>query len=413
MKLRHAVGLLLLLLLLPATGKAQSRIKLENGQWFDGRRFDARTMYVVDGVLRVAAPAAVDTVLDLQGGFVVSPFGEAHNHNLAQSSRIDAVLHRYADEGIFYVLNPNSLPGDRLAGRINLPGKLQAIFANGGLNVTGGHPWDLVQRNIARGSWKAENAEGAFYHTIDSSVDLERKWPAILAGQPDLIKIYLLFSNEHAERRMSDHKGLIGLDPVLVPAVVNRAHAAGLRVIAHVENTSDFLIAVNAGVDIIAHLPGYGWLGAGDSAQYVLDAAAARAAAARGTAVISTLSFGRRANAADRTPAQVRRDALHAHNLRTLAAAGVQVAIGSDNFGATSRSEALYLHDLGVYSNAELLRMWTQVTPRLIFPERRIGSLEDGAEASLLVLDGDPLAHFAHTTRVQFRMMQGRIVTDF
>ena len=395
----------------PPHAFAQSVLKLDNGRWFDGTRFQPKTMYVVDGVLRATAPAKVDTTLDLEGGYVVSPFGEAHNHNIAQSSRIDGMLRRYAQEGIFYVLNPNSLPGDRLANRINKPGALQAIFANGGLNVTGGHPWDLVARNIARGTWKPENAEGAFYHTIDSLPDLARKWPAILAGKPDIIKIYLLYSNEHEERRSSDHKGFIGLDPRHVKPIVDRAHAAGLRVVAHIENTHDFTAAVDAGVDVIAHMPGYGWLGAGDSTQFMLTPSAARAAAARGTAVITTLAFNRRANATTRTEGEIRRDHMNARNLRTLKEAGVAIAIGSDNFGATSRSEALYLSDLGVFTNAELLRMWSETTPRVIFPNRPVGTLSDGAEASLLVLEADPLASFENTARIRVRMIQGVIVT--
>ena len=386
------------------------RIELRNGLWFNGQAFAPRTMFVVDGVFSSKAPAKVDSVIDLQRGYVVPPFGEAHNHNIAQSSRIDATLARYANEGIFYVLNPNSLPGDRLEGRINKPGTLQAIFANGGLNVTGGHPWDLVQRNIARGTWSADKAEGSFYHTIDSLPDLERKWPRILAGKPDIIKIYLLYSNEHAQRRVGDHKGYVGLDPKLAPQIVKRAHAAGLRVAAHIENAVDFKIAVDAGVDVIAHMPGYAWLGAGDSTQFQLTQELAKAAAARRVSVISTLGFGDRATDPKRTAAMKRRDALSAFNLKILKAAGVPVAIGSDNFGATSRSEALYLSDLKVFSNAELLRAWTEVTPRLIFPTRKIGRLQDGYEASLVVLDGDPLVDFENTTRVRMRMQQGVVV---
>jgi imidazolonepropionase-like amidohydrolase len=181
-------------------------------------------------------------------------------------------------------------------------------------------------------------------------------------------------------------------------------------VAAHIENTADFMAAVNADVDIIAHMPGYGYLGGSDSAQYILTPEMARAAAAKGTGVITTLAFGRRANAPGRNAAQAIRDAVHARNLRTLKDAGVTIAIGSDNFGATSRSEALYLSDLGVFSNTELLRMWSSTTPRLIFPQRRIGALQDGYEASFLVLEANPLADFNHTSRIRMRMMQGKVV---
>ena len=49
----------------------------------------------------------------------------------------------------------------------------------------------------------------------------------------------------------------MGLDPRLVPLIVNKAHAAGLRVSAHVDTVTDYRIALKAGVDEMAHLPGY------------------------------------------------------------------------------------------------------------------------------------------------------------
>src|SRR5688572_32503575 len=151
--MRAMPATMMLGVLLSSSAAAQSTIAFTNGRWFNGTAFETRDFYSVNGVLRSQRPAAVDTTIDLRGGFVIPPFGEAHNHNVEGSARTDAVLSRYLAEGIFYVLNPNSLPQSRtqVGSRINQPGKIDVIFANGGLNVTGGHPWDLVQRNIARG----------------------------------------------------------------------------------------------------------------------------------------------------------------------------------------------------------------------------------------------------------------------
>ena len=395
---------------------AQSNIAFTNGRWFNGTSFESRDWYSVNGVLSATRPATTDTTINLAGGFVVPPFGEAHNHNVEGSARTDVVLNRYVAEGIFYVLNPNSLPQSReqVGSRINQPGRIDVIFANGGLNVTGGHPWDLVQRNIARGSWQPSDAEGAFYHTIDDRNALEQKWPRILAGKPDFIKIYLLYSNEYEKRRNdTTANGFKGLDPRLVPEIVTRAHDAKLRVAAHIENAHDFRAAVAAGVDIIAHMPGYGWLGTGDSSQYQLTTADASAAARQGTTVITTLGFGRRGNATtapNRAAAQIRKDAFNAANLKTLKDAGVRIAIGSDNYGNTSRSEALYLSDLGVFSNLELLKLWTENTAALVLPGRKVGLLRDGYEGSFLVLETDPIADFASVLRISRRVKQGRLL---
>ena len=411
--MRMMLAVLCLTSAFAAAGAQPSTIAFTNGRWFNGSDFEPRVMYAVSGVFQSRRPSAVDTTIDLQGGYVVPPFGEAHNHNIEGSSRTDATLARYIAEGIFYVMNPNSLPRSTaaLAGKVNKPNAVDVIFANGGLNVSGGHPYDLAQRNIVRGSWKPEDGEGGFYHAIDDRAALDAKWPAIVAGKPDFIKIYLLFSNEYAKRRDdSTVRGMKGLDPALVPEIVRRAHQAGLRVGAHIENAADFRTAVASGVDVLMHMPGYGWLGSGDSAQYVLGAADAREAARRRTSVVTTLGFGQRANAATRTPLQVRRDAVNAANLRTLKAAGVTIAIGSDNYGANSRSEALYLSDLSVWSNLELLKLWSEATPSLIFPKRKIGALRDGYEASFVVVEQDPLQDFANVLRITRRVKQGILI---
>ena len=398
---------------LTTTVAAQPTIAFTGGRWFNGRDFETRVMYTANGLFQSERPARIDTTIDLAGGFVVPPFGEAHNHNVEGSSRTDMTLARYIAQGIFYVMNPNSLPRSAVAvkDRVNKPNAIDVTFANGGLNVTGGHPADLVQRNIGRGSWQADDGEGAFYHTIDDRAALDAKWPKIVAGKPDFIKVYLLYSNEYEKRRVdTTYRDVRGLDPALVPEIVRRAHAAGLRVGAHIENVYDFRAAVGAGVDMLMHMPGYGWRGSGDSAQYVIGAADAAEAARRRTAIITTLAFNQRASAPTRTALQIRRDDLNAANLRTLKNAGVTIAIGSDNYGATSLSEALYLSDLGVFTNVELLRMWSETTPALIFPRRKLGLLRDGYEASFVVLAEDPLQNFAAVQRVSRRVKQGHLL---
>jgi imidazolonepropionase-like amidohydrolase len=46
-------------------------------------------------------------------------------------------------------------------------------------------------------------------------------------------------------------------------------------------------------------------------------------------------------------------------------------------------------------------------TPRANFPERRIGALEEGYEASFLVLREDPLADMSATRSISLRVRQG------
>ena len=51
--------------------------------------------------------------------------------------------------------------------------------------------------------------------------------------------------------------GWKGLDPSLLKVIVQKAHAAGLRVSTHVESATDFHNALMAGVDEINHTPGF------------------------------------------------------------------------------------------------------------------------------------------------------------
>jgi predicted amidohydrolase YtcJ len=386
-----------------------------NGRVFDGQRFVTRSLYVTANGRFSQSRLGDADVVDLSGGFVVPPFGEGHNHNTDNEQAIE----RYLSVGIFYVSNPNSLPTARtkLHPRFNTPSGVDVQLAGGGLTATGGHPIGLVQRNIARKIWTEADGEGAFYYSIDSADDLAGKWPAILTARPDFIKIYVLYSEEFAKRRDDTASiGWKGLDPALVPLIVQRAKEAGLRVAAHVETAADFRAAVRGGVATIAHLPGfrpplaerpfYPNLDA-----YRLTAADARAAAQRHVTVVSTVSDLLEATERGQrgfTPSNSEAfRALIRHNLSVLKAAGVSIALGTDNYSKTSDAEVRAIASLGVFSPLELLRMWSVVTPTMIFPNRRIARLAPGYEASFLVLDGDPTHSTGSLFRITRRVKQG------
>jgi hypothetical protein len=391
--------------------------ELRDGQWLGADGFQRGTRYVVAGRLTQRRPSRVDSVIDLAGRWVVPPFGEAHNHNVDYSTpaRTDSLIRRYLRDGVFYAKNPGNLPRgrDSLVGRVNVPGGIDAIFANGLLTATGGHPTGLYLRNLSRGGMTAADGDGGFLWLVDSLPDLERKGPRILAGRPDFIKIVLVHSEEYARRRSdSAFFNWRGLDPNLVSSVVQRAHTVGLRVSAHVETGADFHNALVGGVDEINHIPGF----RGDEheqlaepAPYELSEADAKLAAARGVWVVTTL--GGVSGIDPRGADSVRRrqfDALATRNLRALRAAGVRLAVGSDAYRDDSVQEAAYLATLGVFTPLELLRLWSEATPRAIFPKRRVGCLDDGCEASLLALASDPSADFSSTRRIVLRMKDGR-----
>lgn len=97
-------------------------------------------------------------------------------------------------------------------------------------------------------------------------------------------------------------------------------------------------------------------------------------------------------------------------NLALLRRHNVELLIGSDQFRQNSAHEADVLVQLGLFTPLEVLRAWSIDTPRAIFPGRRLGELAIGAEASFLVLAGDPLVDFQNAHRIELRMKQGSIV---
>ncbi len=392
----------------PQTGAPQN-YSLVNGQWFNGKSFEARTVYSVNGRFASKKPVRVDRTLDLAGTWVVPPFAEAHNHNINGIEERDRkAIQKYLADGVFYVKIQSNLPvTDEMRRRLwlNQPTSIDASLAQGALTTTGG-----ITELLAEMIWMPqklypghtrESLKDHRYFTIDSEADLERKWPLLLKQRPDFIKTHLWFSDEY-EKRKDDpaYFGQKGLDPRLLPKIVAKAHGKNLRVSTHVSNAADFHQAVAAGVDEIVHLPLTGLT--------PIAVEDARLAAKRGITVITTCAIVRTL-----PPAVLPRKNLpraletQLANLKLLHEIGVPLAIGSDNVGDSSIREFEYLRGMGVFDNLTLLRMWTETTAETIFPKRRIGALREGYEASFLALEGNPLEDWRNVRKIRLRFKQG------
>jgi imidazolonepropionase-like amidohydrolase len=374
---------------LAPAANSQEAHRFVNGHWFNGDRFVAREVSVVGGVIRDDSGETKPEVIDLEGGYVLPGFGNAHSHGIGNDD-FDEESYLFLARGVFYVANPNSIGARSAAAReaFASAATVDARFANGGLTSTGGHPVQIFE---SRAGDRA--MEGNAYFAIDNLEQIEARWSEILAGEPDFLKLYLERSEHHDARRDDPaFYGKRGLDPTLVAPVVTRAHDAGLRVSAHVTSRHDFRVALEAGVDEIAHLP-----------LETLDVADTKLAAANGTVVVTTALSHRPTDGVEDL------DALHRDNLIRLREAGVKLVLGTDS-QASIVDEVQKLAALEVFESSELLRMLVMDTPRWIFPDRRLGALDAGTEASFVVLAANPLEELGALQQVTLRYKAGELL---
>jgi len=352
---------------------------------------------------------------------------------------VQAVSDRYLKDGVFYVKNPNDIRdfAVTLRNRVNRPHAIDAVFAHAGLTGTGGHPIALYE-DILRvhryepviGHREAGWFQNRAYVVVDTAHDVDEKWSFITSGNPDFLKAYLVHSEDSAARQRDGHlKGRTGLNPALLPRIVAKAHAAGLPVTVHVESAPDFRIAVHAGVDEIAHVPGWLVQSLLDAERARLTEEDARLAAEKGVVVVTTTVAGEAMpgtasahphghkpdQATPGTRSDPHRDVVDIHalardvqraNITLLHRYGVKLAIGSDH-ADTSLAEVMNLRTLLPFDNLTLLKLWCEATPAAIFPGRKIARFEEGYEASFLALAGNPLEDFTHVQAIRLRFKQG------
>jgi len=396
-----------------------------NGRWFTGDDFRDRTFYAVNGLLTTRKPSDPAETVDLQGGFVVAPFGDAHNHFPSREQDLADGNRAHLDAGVFYILNPG---GDAevakpIRSRLGSPATIDAIFAHGVFTCPGGHPEPLLQYFADRGDsfFDRVKLETRYFYAVDSVVQIDEVWPQFLSTEPDFVK--LIFGFSEAYRSGDTKQKSLGLRPEVAKGIVRRARVAGLRTGAHIENAVDFHTALESDVNMVMHLPIFpdsmGRKGASRELshceeKYVISTADVKLAAERGVSVVTTAATGSAENFEKPNPFaalngnEKRFLKITVLNLQRLKDAGVTLVVGSDaQPGTGTLNEIDLLENTGVFSNLELLKMWSEATPQAIFPQRQIGKLQESYEASFLVLDGDPIRDFSMVKKIRMRVKQG------
>jgi hypothetical protein len=406
-----------------AKSPSQSGSEFSGGLWWDGEKFAAKTFYSVNGVLSSRKPDRVDSTLNLQGKFVVPPFADAHVHNLNDDDSINDDIHSDLVDGVFYAMemDPAIELTPKTLGSVNKPSSVDVSYTQGLVTPSWGIMADMYAMLAKMGRFgdrkTLAQVDTREVFLIDSKADLQKKWPALAAKNHDFIKVIIAFSEEQAMRRGNpryggkppEYSAKPGIDPEVLTDLVQRAHDAGLRVAAHIETAADFRLAVDSGVDIIAHLPAAWQIGPrtgftdGSLEHWKLTVIDAQKAAAKGVIVETTIVK------APKDPDADKYREVYRHNLQLLAQSGARIAIGCDTRGSVPE-EAFYLSSLGVFGNQSMLNILTRATPQAIFPARKIGELRDGYEANFLALDGDPVQNLENIKHISLRVKAGNVI---
>ncbi|GAA2167007.1 amidohydrolase family protein [Actinomadura napierensis] len=280
-------------------------------------------------------------------------------------------LERLCSHGVTTGLDMATWPHDRLAALRGVPG-LTDIRSAGTPAIGPGGPHSRIPGRPA-----------------DAVIDDPGRASRFVAGQvaqgSDYIKIVL------------EAPGQGGPDQAAADALVAAAHAAGKKAIAHASSPGAFRMALDAGADVITHVPLGEPLGSADVARM----------AAAGRIDVPTLTMMEGIAATVGKP-----EAFHAsvRSVTLLHQAGVSVLAGMDAnaqpgvpfhpaHGGSIHHELELLVRAGL-SAADALRAATSL-PAHHFGLTDRGAIEPGLRADLLLIDGDPLADISATREIR------------
>jgi imidazolonepropionase-like amidohydrolase len=327
------------------------------------RLFDGRTMHrggvavamrrgriVAVGRLRIPRSARVRR---FRGGTILPGFIDLHVHSTWPSMlRAGVTTTRNLGEPEAVLRPPYALP------------RYPRMFSSGPLiTVPGGYP---------------TRVNPALAAPIRSAEEAERKVDALVAKGAAVIKISL-----------ETFDGTVPtLDAGQVQAIVARAHRHGRRVTAHVADGRGVAIALDGGVDELAHMPCTG-----------VSRDQLETLALRGVEIVGTLRTGRVFRPRCR-------DSLA--NARMFVAAGGRLLYGTD---IPAVPATLDLVELGLLRQAGLTAEQTLAAATAeggkVLGRPRLGRLTPGAPADVWVVRGDPTRSLRSLGSVRFVMARG------
>ncbi len=385
-----------------AAPAAACRMSLMGANVWTGERFETRDVHVDGGNFVASAPAGAFP-FPANWMYLIPPLVDTHNHGLDEPAGPNDPLHAAAlNVGIFYALNPNNIRRDTPGAPFG-PDQVEAIYAGGGITGPGGHPRPLYEMlaNMARmRGVEMGTLPGRAFHEVANEAEARAAVERVQAQGSNVVKLYLLDHNDPASK---------GLSSELFRAAVAHALRRNMRPIVHIETAGDFRLAAGTrGVALIVHIPGTFPQKAEDE-PYLITAEDAALAARNNVSVSTSLSVAFNHVATERL-ARVQR--VHAHNLRLLRDAGVNLTAGADRPGASAVEELTLLRATTLLDGTQLLNIATRNGLKALFPDRRIGTFEPGAEASFLIMFADPRSNWYWIDEALGGVRGGRLIFD-
>jgi imidazolonepropionase-like amidohydrolase len=344
-----------------------------------------------------------DEVHELDGAYVIPGLIDAHFHLVSRSAHEvdDALIAGSMIEGVVTaaaVLAAGVTTvrdcGCRHLGIHELRKAMGGLIPGPRAYVAGRNPTGP----LAPRHWRNVTASGTAAMRAAVMTELD-------AGA-DFIKLVVA----HAEQPTDWSQVTTFLSEDELRAAVQTAHERGARVGAHIEGFEVAAAAVRAGIDVLDHAP-------------LLSEETVEQMAALGTAYVPTVwGFSDdsgidldRLDAAD-AEAIGRWRAEHKASVRRALAAGVLVAAGSDAAGSLPAGTVLHdeldaLADCGLTGSA-LLATATRNAAAVIGRQEKLGVIEVGALADLVVLGADPLMDIAALRTPELVVSRGRVLNS-
>lgn len=370
------------------------------------------------------------TVIDMHGSYVIPELVDVHVHlgllagttTLAENyteANIARHLKRFARYGVGALLSLGSdreeILAIRKASRVTAsPLVYTALF---GFGVANGLPplpmgFDRVHRPETADEARAQ---------VDAMAKLG----------PDIIKIWVDdFWGQYPKMR-----------PEIYTAIIESAHAHGLRVAAHVYHLEDARALVELGVDVLAHsvrdaqldaplldrmraqhtvyvptlsLDEYAFAYAGD-APWLHDPFFVASLEPGVLDMVTSPAYRAKVAADPKTKAEREALPIALANVAAAYRAGVPIALGTDAGATPIRAQGYSEHhELGLLVQAgltplEALSVGTKNGAELL-QSHDFGTLEPGKHASFVVLDADPTTDIANTRTISSVWHRGTCV---